>query len=120
MTRRLRLGGLPCLLLATGACTLGPDYERAFHDFERAVGREIGRARRHDRSFVLLSIARDEKSAIRRVDALGAGRVADRITEARELLEEALSGLTGVPAGAEAALNGDGGADTTTTAPPDG
>ncbi len=70
-----------------GHLALGPDYERAYHDFTRAVAREIGRARRHDRSFILLSIARDGKSAVRRVDALGAGRIADRITEARELLE---------------------------------
>jgi len=70
-----------------GHLALGPDYERAFYDFERAVGREIGRARRHDRSFVLLSIARNEKSAVRRMDVLGTGRVAQRITEARELLE---------------------------------
>ena len=70
-----------------GHLALGPDAERAFHDFTKAVTREIGRARRHDRRFILLSIARDGRSAVRRVDALGAGRVADRITEARELLE---------------------------------
>lgn len=40
-----------------GHLALGSDPEIALREFTRATEREIGRARRHDRSFVILSIA---------------------------------------------------------------
>lgn len=48
------------------------------------------------------------------------GEYQAKVTEARDLLAEALAGLTGVPAGADAAPDGGADGTTTTTAPPDG
>ena len=70
-----------------GHLVLGADPERAYADFKKSVESEIARARRHDRSFVILSIAPLTQS-VRREEALPGGSVVlARLAEARWILE---------------------------------
>lgn len=71
-----------------GHLALGPDPARAFREFKRSIEREVGRARRHDRSFVVLSVAPTAQAIARSAPAAAAdSRIMARIAEARWILE---------------------------------
>lgn len=68
-----------------GQLALGPDAELAMAGFRKAVGAEIARARRHERSFVLLSFAPHPRTMAK--EPVGESRVLYRLAEARWVLE---------------------------------
>jgi hypothetical protein len=70
-----------------GHLVLGSDPERALAEFKKSVESEIARARRHERSFVILSFAPLAHSVKQQASAPGGSLVLARLAEARWILE---------------------------------
>lgn len=56
------IAGLRALESIPGPIDIAPPKDRAFEEFKRAIEREFGRARRHERSFAVLSLAANPRS----------------------------------------------------------
>jgi len=70
-----------------GHLALGRDPEHAFAQFKDSIEREIARARRHDRSFIVLSVAPHPQVVKSQAAAPNENRMLARLAEARWILE---------------------------------
>ncbi len=70
-----------------GHLALGPDAERALAELRSEIAREIGRARRHERPFVVLSIAPHAHALAAESEGGGESRILAELARARWMIE---------------------------------